>query len=204
MNDFDPHAYTIVVKRTKVDGEHVFVAFVRELPDLVAYEPTYRRAYDLTIKAIESLHRVATEEGRPFPAPDSFQREFSGRVTLRLPIALHRRAATQADANSVSLNAYLTVLIAEGCERGEQTRIAGPTITVAGVHSLAVTVTKATAISQGYTTGSVGLYRGMNIGQLGGPSAPLIFVDQESEALRGPIKMGAMQVAALQRARGET
>jgi len=38
---FDPHAYTIVIRRALLDGERVFHGKVVELPDLEAFEPTY-------------------------------------------------------------------------------------------------------------------------------------------------------------------
>jgi predicted RNase H-like HicB family nuclease len=120
MSDFDPFAYTITVKRAMVDGEYEFVASVRELPEVVAYESTYPAAYEAVIDALKDLHQAAQADNRPFPDPESFQTEFSGRVTLRIPIGLHQKVAAQAAANETSLNTYLATLIAEGCERWQQ------------------------------------------------------------------------------------
>lgn len=110
---FDPHAYSIVIRRVTEDGERLFHGTVRELPDLATYEATYRRAYDLLIDAIESLHKDADAAGRPFPSPEQTQGEFSGRVTLRMPTSLHRDVARMAENEGSSLNTFIITVLAE-------------------------------------------------------------------------------------------
>src|SRR6267378_7188847 len=83
---FDPHAYTIIVKRVVLEGEPVFHGRVVELPDLEAFEPTYEEAYNFIIDGIRNSKAAFDEQGRSFPAslPDETP-EFSGRVTIRMP-----------------------------------------------------------------------------------------------------------------------
>jgi len=117
---FDPHAYTIVIRRVTEDGERLFHGTVRELPDLATYEATYKRAYDLLIDAIDSLHKDADAAGRPFPVPEQEPGEFSGRVTLRMPTSLHRDIARIAENEGSSLNTFIITVLAERV--GESTR----------------------------------------------------------------------------------
>src|SRR4051812_10280842 len=87
---FDPHAYTIVVRRVALNGEPVFHGRVIELPDLEAFEPSYEEAYSFLIDAIQTSKSVFDEKGKTFPAPLPEEiPEYSGRVTLRMPKWLH-------------------------------------------------------------------------------------------------------------------
>jgi len=115
---FDPHTYTIVVKKVQADDETLFRAAVQELPDIETYAQTYGEAYELAIDAIEGLNAAAEEEGRPFPAPQESEGDYSGRVTLRMPKGLHQRIATTASIEGVSLNHYVVSVLAYAANSG--------------------------------------------------------------------------------------
>ena len=109
MSNFDPHRYTITIKRVTLDeGEH-FEAVVAELPDLVEYAETYDQAYSLAVDSIATLKEAALEQGRVFPEPMPSQalEEFSGRVTLRMSKSLHASVSKLADREGVSLNSWI-------------------------------------------------------------------------------------------------
>ncbi len=108
---FDPHAYTITVRRLRVDEEELFRATVAEFPDVEPYAPTFAEAYELAIDAIETLHSAYEEEGREFPVPATEEPEFSGRVTLRIPRSVHRSASMIATSEGVSLNQWLASVV---------------------------------------------------------------------------------------------
>ncbi len=103
----DPHAYNITIRRDTFDGEVLFEARVKELPDLAEYAESYEEAYSLAVDAIETAAEAFAEKGRRFPAAMVPADEFSGRVTLRLPRSLHRVLAETADTEGVSLNQHL-------------------------------------------------------------------------------------------------
>jgi predicted HicB family RNase H-like nuclease len=109
---FDPHAYTIVIKRSVLEGEPVFHGRVVELPDLEAFEPTYEEAYNFIIDGIRNSKAAFDEQGRQFPAPLPDETpEFSGRVTLRMPSWLHAQLNYYARAHQTSLNQYIVTLL---------------------------------------------------------------------------------------------
>jgi predicted RNase H-like HicB family nuclease len=55
---------------------------------------------------------TAYEHGDEIPLP-STEREYSGRVLVRMPKSLHRRLDKEARAEGVSLNQYIVSLLAE-------------------------------------------------------------------------------------------
>lgn len=52
------------------------------------------------------------EDGDPIPLP-SYPPEYSGKFNLRIPRSLHQRLAESAEREGVSLNQYVTSLLAE-------------------------------------------------------------------------------------------
>jgi len=103
----DPHAYNINIRRDTFEGEVLFEARVKELPDVAEYGETYAEAYDLAVDTIETAAEAYAEQGRAFPAAQVPADDYSGRVTLRLPRSLHRAASVAAEAEGVSLNQHL-------------------------------------------------------------------------------------------------
>jgi len=112
IEQFDPHDYTIIIKRVVVDGEAVFHGKVVELPDLEAFEPTHEEAYSFLVDAIQTSKAAFDEQGREFPAPlPEEPSEYSGRVTLRMPGWLHAQLDYSAKAHQTSLNQYIGTLL---------------------------------------------------------------------------------------------
>jgi predicted HicB family RNase H-like nuclease len=118
----DPHAYNIIIRRDTFDGEILFEARVKELPDLTEYAESYEEAYSLAIDAIETTAEAFAEKGRSFPVAMVPVDDFSGRVTLRLPRSLHRVLVGASDSEGVSLNQHLVDVLSyhTGFEAGSQ------------------------------------------------------------------------------------
>lgn len=109
---FDPHAYTIVVKRVTLDGEPVFHGKVLEFPDLESFEASYEDAYSFLIDGIRTAKSAFDEQGRIFPAPlPDETADYSGRVTIRMPSWLHAQLDYLANADQTSLNQYMVTLL---------------------------------------------------------------------------------------------
>lgn len=112
MTDFDPHTYAVSVGRGQVDGELLFKATVKELPDVMGLGETCNEAYDMVIDAITALYEASQEDGRYFPAPVRAADEYSGRFTLRMERSLHRAAALLAEREGTSLNSLISSALA--------------------------------------------------------------------------------------------
>lgn len=104
---FDPHAYGIEVRRCVIDGETLFQARVRELPDVAEYADSPTDAYELAVDTITTTATILEEAGRAMPPVAKPVDDWSGRVTLRLPRSLHRALTDAADCEGSSLNQYI-------------------------------------------------------------------------------------------------
>lgn len=107
----DARSYNITIRHGEFEGETLFEARVKELPDLIEYGETYDEAYDLAIDAIETTAEALVKDGRPMPPPTVPVDDYSGRVTLRIPKSLHRALAEAADSECVSLNYHLVSIL---------------------------------------------------------------------------------------------
>lgn len=122
----DPSDYTITVRRFYEDGAYAFKATVRELPHVQGLGSTYAEAYEMALEAIEGLQEMAAEDGAPFPEPaQESSTEWSGRVTLRLPKSLHRKATEVAEDEGVSFNQFLVTVITDAVSRKSAVTLMG-------------------------------------------------------------------------------
>ena len=107
----NPYAYNITVRECEFEGEPLFEARIKELPDVREFAESAQEAYALAIDTIETAAAMFAETGRPFPPPVRPQDRYSGRVTLRLPKSLHRELASAAEEEGVSLNQHLVTAL---------------------------------------------------------------------------------------------
>jgi predicted HicB family RNase H-like nuclease len=110
--NFDANEYNITVRRVTLDGTAMFEARVTELPDIRGYAESAGDAHAKAVEAIEALHEMALQDHEDFPAPAAPEDEFSGRVTLRMPKAVHRAIAEKAAEDGVSINWYIVTILA--------------------------------------------------------------------------------------------
>lgn len=94
------------------DEESGFTAQILEFPGCVAEGDTVEEAYAGLERAAASWIEAALDLGQDIPAP-AWAGEFSGRVALRLPRGLHRRAAIAAERDGTSLNQFIVMAVAE-------------------------------------------------------------------------------------------
>ncbi len=93
------------------DGKGTFFAEILEFPGCYAEGKTPTEAFNNLEKAAKSWVRAASANGQSIPEPSTTP-GYSGKVVLRLPKSLHRRAAQYAERNSCSLNNFFTTSIA--------------------------------------------------------------------------------------------
>ncbi len=121
------YAYNITVRRDVFDGEMLFEARVKELPDVAEYGDTYEEAYSLAVETIELAGAMMAEQGKEMPAPYAPSPDYSGRVTLRVPRTLHRAIAEAAEDEGVSLNQHIVNVLGyySGYANAERNLLAG-------------------------------------------------------------------------------
>jgi len=89
-----------------------YTAEVLEFPGCVTQGSTVAEAHERLEDAAASWIEAATALGQDIPPP-SRTHEYRGRIALRLPRSLHRRASQLAERDGTSLNQYIVVAIAE-------------------------------------------------------------------------------------------
>lgn len=98
------------------DPESGFVAEVEELPGCM----TQAETLDEIFKAIEDARQLwietAYNEGQDIPLPRDMEK-YPGKFLVRIPQWLHRDLARAAKREGVSLNQYVTSLLAAGVSR---------------------------------------------------------------------------------------
>lgn len=94
------------------EPEGGFTALIPDLPGCVSVGETEEEALRNVEEARQLWLETAYEFGDEIPLPSS-EREYSGRILLRMPRSLHRRLAEEAEAEGVSLNQYIVSLLSE-------------------------------------------------------------------------------------------
>ncbi len=88
-----------------------WTARVQELPGCEAHEPTSEEAAHAISSAMEAWLDTALKEGTEIPEPRR-PSTHSGRLLLRMPQELHAEMARRAESEEVSLNVYITSVLA--------------------------------------------------------------------------------------------
>ncbi len=94
------------------EEEGGYTAIVPDLPGCVTVGETAEEAMAMAEDAKRLWIEDAYESGEVIPVP-STEREYSGRLLLRMPKSLHRRLAEDAEREGISLNQYVVALLQE-------------------------------------------------------------------------------------------
>lgn len=97
--------------RILIPDEEGFFAEILEFPGCYAHGKSVEDAFKKLDKAALSWIEASLEQGHEIPPP-STNAGYGGKVALRLPRSLHKRAAKLAHRDGVSLNQFLTTAIA--------------------------------------------------------------------------------------------
>jgi len=109
-----PYTFTLVPNE---DG--VWTSGVLEVPGVISEGDTPTEAIDMARDALREMAIVRLEDGIEIPEPfDS--RDYSGKLQLRIPPGLHRRAAMLAAQEGVSLNRWLSAAVSSTASQPDQ------------------------------------------------------------------------------------
>jgi predicted RNase H-like HicB family nuclease len=97
---------------TPDDETGSYTAEILEFPGCIAQGDSPEEAYECLESAAAGWIEAALEMGQEIPEP-SDPHSYSGRVALRLPRSVHRRAAQLAEREGTSLNQFLVSAVAE-------------------------------------------------------------------------------------------
>jgi len=103
--------HIVLVRDAEGDDERRWTARVQELPGCEARERTSEEAARAISHAMEEWLDAALQRGADIPEPRHASTH-SGRLLLRIPQDLHSEMARRAEIEDVSLNGYITSLLA--------------------------------------------------------------------------------------------
>jgi predicted RNase H-like HicB family nuclease len=98
------------------DPDGGYVAEIEELPGCMTQAETLDEAFKAIEDARQLWIKTAYEEGQDIPLPRDVE-EHSGKFMVRIPRSLHRNLVRAAKREGVSLNQYITTLLAAGVQR---------------------------------------------------------------------------------------
>ncbi len=100
------------------DPEGGYVAWIKELPGCLTYGETLEEVLKMLDEAKELYIETAIKRGKKLPEPMA-ERNFSGRLLLRLPPSLHKKLVELAQEEGISLNSFILKLISYAMGRYE-------------------------------------------------------------------------------------
>lgn len=98
------------------DPDGGFVAEIEELPGCMTQGETSEEVFEAIEDARRGWIEVAYDDGQDIPLPRDIA-AYSGKILIRIPKSLHRTLAHAAKQEGVSLNQYITSLLAAGVSR---------------------------------------------------------------------------------------
>jgi predicted RNase H-like HicB family nuclease len=105
-----------------VRDEDAYVASNPDLPGCISFGESPNEAIE-NLREVRSLWiQGQLESGNSIPEPSTPER-FSGKFVLRIPKMLHRMADSQARREGVSLNTYITTVLASALTYSVQPRL---------------------------------------------------------------------------------
>lgn len=110
VNEYLGAPYSRVVIPDPASG--TFAARIAEFPGCVAQGESVEEAYRALEQAAADWIRVALDLGQGIPTPFENQTH-SGRVLVRFPASIHRRAAELAERENTSLNQFVVSAVSE-------------------------------------------------------------------------------------------
>lgn len=111
LDDYLKLPYQITLVRDDEDGKAGWVARVEEIPGCTTRARTPQETVSRVTRLLTSWIREAIEEGREVPEPKAAE-SYSGRLLLRMPQSLHGELTRSAEREQVSLNQFITDVLA--------------------------------------------------------------------------------------------
>jgi predicted RNase H-like HicB family nuclease len=108
--EMEMNKYSVVLQWS--DEDDGYIATVPEFPGVSAFGETSEEAVKEVEIALQLMVEVYNEDGCELPLPDRLH-PFSGQTRLRMPKSLHAELSYEAKKEGVSLNSYITHLLAK-------------------------------------------------------------------------------------------
>jgi antitoxin HicB len=115
--------YTIEIIPEEKIGSEGYFARVVELPGCMTQADDFQELETMIKDAMRAWIETSLENGQDIPEPKRIQ-EYSGKFLLRIPKSLHRELVYLSEKESVSLNSFITTILARSVGLIEGERLA--------------------------------------------------------------------------------
>jgi antitoxin HicB len=112
MTNYDQYSISVFWS----DEDEGFIATAPDLPGCSAYGKTAEDAVAEVKTVIRGWIEAMADIGNPIPPPSKYDphHQYSGKVLVRMPKALHGQLVSRAKAEGVSLNSWMVFLLTKG------------------------------------------------------------------------------------------
>ena len=111
---FDPRSYRVTLRPLDESDGGGYAAFCPQFGDSVFGQgETPEAALNVLYDNLRAIGEWEAEEGRPAPPPEHYaEPQASGHFSVRLPKTVHANLIRLAEAEGVSLNQYVSTILA--------------------------------------------------------------------------------------------
>jgi len=111
--------YNIIIQ---LGEDECFYAKVEELEGCFAEGNTVQEAWEKIHEIMKEWMEFAIEKNITIPLPKTEEKEYSGKIIVRMPKELHKSLAGRAEKEEISLNQFIVYLLSSNFYR-KQTNI---------------------------------------------------------------------------------
>lgn len=112
INNLDYYMSLPYTIETIQNDDKTYFIKVKELPGCMSEGDTLEEAYEMINDAMKSWIEVALDEEDDIPLPESMdEKNYSGKLLIRIPKRIHKELGIHAKDNGVSLNSYINSLL---------------------------------------------------------------------------------------------
>ena len=106
VKEYLSRPYHIVIQHITTETGSYYLTTVSEFEGCTCRGDTYGEAFEKIQAEMEGWIESKLAKGAPIPEPVN-ERQFSGRLSIRVPKSLHGSLAMKAEEEGISLNNYL-------------------------------------------------------------------------------------------------
>lgn len=94
-----------------IKEEDIFYTEVEEIPGCWSEGATVEEAYSNIRSAMKLWMETAIERNMQIPIPKTEEKEYSGKIVVRMPKELHKILSQRAEKEEISLNQFMLYLL---------------------------------------------------------------------------------------------
>lgn len=116
VNELIKQPYNIIIQP---GDDECFYAKVEEMEGCFAEGKTVEEAWENIHETMKDWMEFAIEKNITIPLPKTEEKEYSGKIIVRMPKELHKNLAGRAEKEEISLNQFIVYLLSSNLYRNQ-------------------------------------------------------------------------------------